>query len=348
MKIVVPVMAGIGNAVMTVPMVRRLAAAGDDVVVEAGSAAIADVFQRLDEVTQVLTLPKDAAKRLEVHRSLSGDVYVVPFPSNRWQYTLLAATARCERVVMHSYPCGRWRTGRAMLRRADFVPALRGIHDVHQNLRLTAQVSAPLHWDDAADHAADTPIFRETEGVDTLPGNTIVVQAGCGNTTVGRVKRLPDDTWCSIIAGLQKRGLNVCVVEGPDEQGVGERIASGCSTPPAVWPLLGTLGESAALLKQAMMFIGTDSGLAHVAAAVGRPAVTVFAAADPDRVCPFGCRDLVVTPPPVDGKTWSPRLLYPMDYPAPKLRQDGIDWAKHIRSQDVLAKVDVAMKRSAS
>jgi ADP-heptose:LPS heptosyltransferase len=69
----------------------------------------------------------------------------------------------------------------------------------------------------------------------------------------------------------------------------------------------GPLGEAAALMERAELYVGTDSGLAHLAAAVGTPAVTIFAPADPDRVCPYGYRDLVVQPPPPCG----PCFLYP-------------------------------------
>jgi ADP-heptose:LPS heptosyltransferase len=78
----------------------------------------------------------------------------------------------------------------------------------------------------------------------------------------------------------------------------------------------GPLGEAAALMERAELYVGTDSGLAHLAAAVGTPAVTIFAPADPDRVCPYGYRDLVVQPPPPCG----PCFLYPWEAAYPKMR----------------------------
>ena len=69
-------------------------------------------------------------------------------------------------------------------------------------------------------------------------------------------------------------------------------------------------------MERAELYVGTDSGLAHLAAAVGTPAVTIFAPADPDRVCPYGYRDLVVQPPPPCG----PCFLYPWESPYPKMR----------------------------
>jgi ADP-heptose:LPS heptosyltransferase len=49
-----------------------------------------------------------------------------------------------------------------------------------------------------------------------------------------------------------------------------------------------TLLQAAALLSRAMLFIGNDSGLGHLCAAVGRPTLTLFGPGDPDRYHPWG------------------------------------------------------------
>src|SRR5438105_14215810 len=88
----------------------------------------------------------------------------------------------------------------------------------------------------------------------------------------------------------------VVLVEGPDEEGVASEILRGASVSPKVVKLTGPLADAAVLLERAALYVGSDSGLAHLAAAVGTPAVTIFAPADPDRVFPFGYRHLVVQP----------------------------------------------------
>lgn len=328
-------MAGIGNAVMTVPMVRRLGA-GHQVVVEASSAVIGEVFDRLDEVANVVVLPASLRERLRVHRGLRGDWYVVPFPSNRWEYTALAATSRCANVLIHDYPTGAMRTGRRLLG-ATRVPAQRGIHDVEQNLALVDGLQPAGSQRPELD-----PVFpiRDSERKQATALQTpAVVQVGCADTVVGRAKRLPDATWAAVVDQLADRGVACTLIEGPDEQGDGRRVADLCRSSPPVLPLTGTLGTSAAVLAQAELFVGVDSGLAHVAAAVGVPkVVTVFTAADPERVAPWGHRDRVVTPRDTDGRSWSPRLLYPMDHPKPKLRNDRIDWSRHVDAGDIVSR----------
>src|SRR5205823_7376395 len=84
----------------------------------------------------------------------------------------------------------------------------------------------------------------------------------------------------------------VVLVEGPDEAGVAleivnSRDAAGSRVRAVrIVRLTGPLADAAVLLERAALYVGSDSGLAHLAAAVGTPAVTIFAPADPDRVCP--------------------------------------------------------------
>ncbi len=374
---------------MTVPLARAIGAGGRLVVV-AGNPAIGDVFRAQPEVDEVVVVPKVVAGLrawAATARRVRPNQCVIPFPSNRWQYTLLAATSRAERVVMHEYPVGRWSTGRRLLRHSKLVQAERGLHDVDQNLRLLQHgqhaleierspilpIRTKKQHDDPSRHATNddfesplaqsvgvtsndsaedgTNAIRETaslSGRDTRSpsiATQVLLQPGCGNTVVGRSKRLPVATWAAVADTLVERGLRVTAVEGPDEAGAGQAIADAASREVDVLPLRGSLLESAATVASAACFVGVDSGLGHVAAAAGVPVVSVFTAADPDRVCPFAYRTLVVTPPDVDGIAWQPRLLYPMDAAGPKLRPTSIDWAAAVRSDDIVAATVRALAR---
>src|SRR5439155_18364233 len=110
----------------------------------------------------------------------------------------------------------------------------------------------------------------------------------------------------------------IVLLEGPDEQGVAGQILGECSDGLGLdqLKLTGGLGDAAAVLARGALYVGSDSGLAHLAAAVGTRAVTIFAPADPDRVCPFGDRDLVVKP----DKPCSPCFMYPWETPYPKMK----------------------------
>ncbi|HMM74527.1 MAG TPA: glycosyltransferase family 9 protein [Gammaproteobacteria bacterium] len=70
-------------------------------------------------------------------------------------------------------------------------------------------------------------------------------------------------------------------------------------------PILDLMGrtsllEAAAVMRQATLFVGNDSGLGHLASAAGLPSVTVFGPGRPERYRPWGARAKVVMAPDLD------------------------------------------------
>ena len=342
--VVVPVLAGIGNAVLTVPLLRQLKTSGaaGRLTVLALGGAIADVCGRLPEVDEVIKAR--STKELRHVRKARADVVLLPFPANRWQYRLLASFSGAPKVVTHRYPTGQL-AGLALLPKlagkdVHTIDALPGRHDVLQNLDLVRAFGVTPE--------PASPVFplgdseRETAG-ESLRGS-IVIQPGCGDTVVGRKKRPPIEFFAKLAEAIAAAGHWPVLIEGPDERGVGDDVAKAASGTIEVHPLLGSLGESAAALSTAACYVGVDSGLAHVSAAVGTPAVTLFAAADPKRVCPYGYDGLAVTPRPSDGESWQPLLLYPMHAAGPKLRHSPVDWTRQFDIDDVVEKLAVALQ----
>jgi len=97
----------------------------------------------------------------------------------------------------------------------------------------------------------------------------------------------PIENYIEVARYLRALGMGVCVVGGHQECADGERIHDGDDL---IFNLAGQLGllELEALLKQAAIYIGNDSGPSHLAAAVGVPCVVVFGPGDSERYCPRG------------------------------------------------------------
>ena len=55
-----------------------------------------------------------------------------------------------------------------------------------------------------------------------------------------------------------------------------------------------------AVIKSCQLFIGNDSGIGHVAAALGKPSLTVFGVGDPERYLPWGGQSVAITEPSKD------------------------------------------------
>lgn len=84
---------------------------------------------------------------------------------------------------------------------------------------------------------------------------------------------------------------------------------------PAPLPTLATagrtdLGTAAALLARARAFVGNDSGLGHIAAAMGTPSLTVFGPGNPDRYRPWGAHARTVLAPHADLAALTPAAVW--------------------------------------
>lgn len=93
------------------------------------------------------------------------------------------------------------------------------------------------------------------------------------------------------------RGADVVVLWGPGERATAERVVAeargaGSTTAIRSGPRIllapeGDLGDVAALVEVADLVVGTDSGVSHIAAALGIPSVTLFGPTNPTAWHPY-------------------------------------------------------------
>jgi heptosyltransferase-1 len=94
-------------------------------------------------------------------------------------------------------------------------------------------------------------------------------------------KLWPEEDWIALGQMLYADGLSVVLPWGSDkERARAERIAD--ILPNATVAPRMTLTEAARLLADAQVAVGVDTGLAHMAAAVGTPIVAIYTATDPN------------------------------------------------------------------
>lgn len=341
-RIAVPVLAGMGNGLMAQPMVRHLAAAASNakLVVFARNASIAGVFERCEGVAEVRVFGNDApqfARLLRALRRFAADLLVVPYPSNRWQYTLLANVSGASHAVLHRYEVGRVREGRSSGSQRRILAE--AVHDVPQNLNLLRALGIAVD-----ETMAPTFAVREDEFAAARArvggGRRVAIHAGSGETIFALSKRWPPEQFAQLLPRLRSDfGLSPILLEGPEDHGVGELIRAHVEVP--VLKLTGPLHEAAAVLKACKLYVGSDSGLAHLAAAVGTPPVTLFGPARPDEVSPFGYRHLVVQTP----ARCAPCFDYPRFATTPAVRCRPPYCIGQITIDRVLATVARALER---
>ena len=95
-------------------------------------------------------------------------------------------------------------------------------------------------------------------------------------------KLWPEANWNQLGAFLEGQGLRCVLPWGSDaERQRAMRIAERLGG--AVVPRAMNLAEAASLLSVARLAVGVDSGLTHLAAAVGTPSIALFSGSDPSR-----------------------------------------------------------------
>ena len=87
-------------------------------------------------------------------------------------------------------------------------------------------------------------------------------------------KQWPVENFARVVEYLAERGFSPVAIAAPPEGAVLNDLLSQASVPIASFDL--SLPEVTALASRSQLFVGNDSGIAHIAAAVGTPSVVVF------------------------------------------------------------------------
>lgn len=100
----------------------------------------------------------------------------------------------------------------------------------------------------------------------------VAVVPGAAHAT----KRWPEEYWHQLVATLVTMKRDVVVLGGRQEEGLGRRLAEAGGTRVASAAGLFDLQGTAALLRRSRGVVVGDTGLMHMATAVGTPAVVLF------------------------------------------------------------------------
>lgn len=205
-----------------------------------------------------------AARLREEHY---GQALIMP---RTWKAALAPALAG---IPVRSGFVGEWRFGLVNDLRFGEKKLPRMI-DQCAALALPANARLPSDWPlpELVVPAAELATWRTRTN---LRGRAVAVAPGA----VGPSKRWPAAYYRELAAALGAQGIDVWVVGGPGEKEQAQEIAAGLSN---VRDLTGTDLRNAILaLAAAEAAVSNDSGLLHVAAALGTPSIGIFGPTSP-------------------------------------------------------------------
>jgi heptosyltransferase III len=170
-----------------------------------------------------------------------------------------------------------------------FLEVLGEAASAHEAIPLLALPEATKQL--ASDHLAQMGIERGQEYAVCHPGSG------------SRHKCVQADVMASVAEWLSKQGIAPVVVGGPADGAAVARLAASLTFHVPV--IEGQdLALVAGMLAGARIFVGHDSGVTHLAAALGLATVAIFGPTDPRQWAPPGGHVSIVTGPPCYCPTW--------------------------------------------
>lgn len=278
--------AGIGDALMATPLLlflrRRRPELRLGVITHTRAAPIFQAFPELPVISY-----HEASSRLGSLLSalwqcwrFRADVFLGAQPCNTFRHALFAAASRAQLRLKHAYPQNSTHTLACLFH--HLCPTPTGRHRVELNLDLLRALGESIPEKSMRPFypVADETRHRVRQLLpETLPW--IALHPGGGR---------PQKLWGSqnfrtVAQRLSQQGYGIVLLGGPGEEAFGASVLEGIG---AGINLAGRLelAETAAVLERCCLFIGNDSGLMHLAVAVGTPVVAIFVATDPAHIGP--------------------------------------------------------------
>ncbi len=275
-RILVVRLRSIGDTVLATPSLfalrRFLPDAQIDILLEDWVAPLLDGFDQIDNVISVKS--SDLHDRLRVMYRLATSRYDVAFNLHGGTTaTFLTRASRARhRVGYRADQYGFLYNYRASSS-ADFWRQEQDtIHSAEHQLALLGLAGVPV---DDRPKSRLTVTDAARVSINSRLGGDIGEFALLHPAAAFATKQWAAANFARTAEFLADRGLRTIAIAARHETEVLKKIVTDSSVPIITFDDL-TLPEITALASQARLFVGNDSGIAHIAAAVGTPSVVVF------------------------------------------------------------------------
>jgi ADP-heptose:LPS heptosyltransferase len=147
------------------------------------------------------------------------------------------------------------------------------VHEILYCLQVAGSLGASVE-----DARMEIPLLPEERAwaEEQSPGEGPWAAIHPGSGTFSKARRWPTGSFAEVADGLAERGARIVLVGGRGEEDLGRSVEATMARPALSLVGRTTLGQLAAVLERAALFVGNDSGVMHMAVAVGTPVVAIF------------------------------------------------------------------------
>jgi len=280
----------IGDAIMTIPAVRRIRAIFPDAKIVLQTRGWAeDIFNDsglFDEIVSV----DSASQQIRMLRPYRFDLAIL-FP-NSFESALVARLGGAKKIfgyasdhrsllLTHAIPIPEWKTSR---HEVYYYLELISAVEMHyfQSVRPSGELEPRLVINEERRQAARE--FLREHGVDPKL-KTVAVAPGSTNS---EAKRWTPASFARLNDRLHAElGVNVVILGSTGDVAVSRAVVAASKQPPLDLTGETDLAQAAAILAEADLLISNDMGLAHIAPAVGTKTIVIFGPTNPVTTRPF-------------------------------------------------------------
>jgi predicted lipopolysaccharide heptosyltransferase III len=282
-RILVIRLRSIGDTVLSTPSLialrRFLPDAQIDILLEDW---VAPLLENFSEVDNVITVGKSELDRLKVAWQLRRNRYdvVLNLHGGTTSTLLSRATGAKHRIGYDEYQYSSLFNHR--LSSSSGFWTVDKTHSAEQQLALLGFVGVPV--DDRPRTRLDvSPPAVECLSNKFKPHSDYAL---LHPASLFHTKQWSPENFARVAEYLYERGFKIAAVASADEAAVIEKLKQAATVPVHAFTDL-SLPEITALAASASVFVGNDSGIAHIAAAVKTPSVVIFGSSNRDHWRPW-------------------------------------------------------------
>ncbi|MEP6849692.1 MAG: glycosyltransferase family 9 protein [Acidobacteriota bacterium] len=277
-RVLVVRLRSIGDTVLATPSLialkKFIPEAEVDILLEDWVAPVLDGFPFVDNV---ITVGKSGRERLQTAWQIRRRGYDFAFNLHGGTTgTFFVAASRAPHRVAYAEYQYSFLYNHLLTSAADFWQKP-DPHSAEQQTALLGYVGVPVESDQKTHLAVTDAALRS---IDALLSNSALRTPHAPFALLHPAAAFATKQWAAenfarTVEFLTEKGLGVIAVAAKSETAVLERLTAQSDVPMATFNDL-SLPEITALASKAKLFVGNDSGIAHIAAAVNTPSVVIF------------------------------------------------------------------------